>query len=152
MKEAHRRPVQLLVCLNDPTSTTNLWLLSIQETFYPRLGANGVTAPAPIKTQATSNLVVLGKNKKSSSNYSTIYIQFFLTLNTLTEAKPTPLSQFIGNEGGKKSTPAAWNKGPPAATGPAVLNGPLPKPSPPPNACSSVFLFCLICYEYLSRG
>jgi hypothetical protein len=73
-------------------------------------------------------------------------------LNTFTEAKPTPLSHFIGSEGGNKSTPATWNKVTPNASAPAVLNGPLPKPTPPANACSFVFLFRIFCYEYVSLG
>ena len=72
-------------------------------------------------------------------------------MNTFTEAKPTPLSQFIGNEGGKKSTPANWNKVTPAGV-PAVLNGPVPKPTPPPNACSSVSSFFVSFVMNVSLG
>ena len=69
MREAPRRPVQV-VRLNDPASAANVWPLSIQEPFYPPLGASGINTSMPKKTQATSNIVPLGKNKKSS------FIQF----------------------------------------------------------------------------
>lgn len=62
------------------------------------------------------------------------------------------MGQFIGSEESKKSAPAAWNKATPVASAPAVLNGPLPKSTPPPNACSFVFLFCIYSVMNVSLG